>query len=488
MQTSQRHAPATTTIFSVVASQLFVSLVIGMVFALITNFFINFHSQNSLSLLFPWFLWLYFLVFPQRQDPNLKHLVWLFVPLTAILYVLIIVGFLWFLPLTLNLLGPFLALLTVGSFAQAMQLPSRFGSMLVLGCGLIGGTGAALVFWFMLDPGIINLPLVLLLVLTAGLAGLAGAALRHASDTFWPRFRRGRPVDAPEQALATASAAVSRRDILLGLGGLAGLAATGVGFSWLTRSLVVHISPVITYKSFGRVQSLSWSPGGKRIVSATETGIAIWDAASGDEIFTHHDYLSYSYRAKQPVAWSPDSTHIATAAGRVQIWNASTGKQLLNIEVNSLLVAWSPDGRYLTTEANEHNLQVWDVESGALLTTYQGHTDLIEAFAWSPDSAKIASSSFDDTMQVWDARSGRHLLNYRGDPYGPSAVAWSPDGTHIASAGVSGEVHVWNAATGELGFLYKGHSDQVSTLAWSPDGTRIASGSDDETVQIWQPG
>ena len=424
--------------------------------------------------------------------------------------------------------------------------------LLLLGCGLIGGAAAALVFWAMLGPGIVNLPMLFVLVLLAGLAGLVGGMLRHASEALRSHvsIRRGRARDTSEQVITAATPRLRRREVLLGLGGLAGLVATGAGFTWFSRTLLAHFFPFVTCKSFDKVQRLSWSPDGKRIVAAVGARfdggeITIWDTATGKETVSLFDSVAEQYATVQAVAWSPDgtrialggeynlvrsnpsqvnaaiidavtlrpiftlsagkpetspgvlaiawspdSTRLATASGETQVWNATTGKQLLNLNRGVSILAWSPDGRYLVTdsgEGDEYNAHVWDAQSGALLTTYRGHTNFIQAAAWSPDSSRVVTGGLEPKVQVWDARTGKHLLTYDAGPYGVNAVAWSPDGSRIASAGISGDVHVWNATTGELVFLYKGHPQQVNALAWSPDGTRIASGSDDETVQIWQP-
>ncbi len=530
--------PATTT-SSLVGWMLFASLATGIVFALSADALLSsvIYWIPALTFLMYWSGVLLFIWSRLRQQQ--RRLLWVFALVMGLLYALIIIGFIWYLPLALSLLGSFLALLVTVSFAQGRRPTSTSGWLLLLGCGLLGGTATVLTLWFMLGSGVFTLPMILLLVLTAGLVGPVGGALRWVFDTLWPRLRRGRALNVPEPPPATATVSLSRREVLLGLGGLAGLALTGASFTWLTRSVLAHAFPLVTYQSLGEVKSLSWSPDSKRIVSATDINMAIWDAASGKDIFAPNNDVSHGYLAKRsavwspdgtrialegasfsdtvgedtnviiveaatlrpmigistgefgasldvPIAWSPDNTRIATASGEMQVWDAVTGKQLLSLKAGLFMLAWSPDGRALVTD-NYHDAQVWDAKSGALLVTYHRHTDFIQTVAWSPDSTKVVTGSFDGTVQVWDARSGRHLLTYGDTADGVLAVAWSPDGRHIASAGFARDIHVWDATTGELVFLYKGHRETVNTLAWSPDGSRVASGSDDETVQIWRP-
>src|SRR6266849_4508431 len=125
---------------------------------------------------------------------------------------------------------------------------------------------------------------------------------------------------------------------------------------------------------------------------------------------------------------------------------------------------------------------------GSLLSTYRGHSALVNAVAWSSDSRRIASGSNDKSVQVWNAADGSHAFTYRGHSDVVLAVAWSPDGRRIASGGVDNTVQVWNATDGSHAITYQGHTGFVHTVAWSPDSTRIASGSHDKTVQVWNAG
>lgn len=235
------------------------------------------------------------------------------------------------------------------------------------------------------------------------------------------------------------------------------------------------------------VYGVSWvSSDGQRVASASfDKTVQVWNATSGGK------YFSYNHtNAVNDVKGSHDGTRIASAGedAVAQVRDAGTGAQLATYNghhaaVNT--VQWSPDGVRIVSSSTDKTAQVWNATSGSHLVTYSGHTDLVWSAAWSPDGGRIASVSKDGTAQVWDATSGSHLVTYSGHSATVRSVSWSPDGQRIATASEDRTVQVWNASTGAPILTYHGHSDLLRTVAWSHDGTRIVSGSKDATAQIW---
>jgi hypothetical protein len=413
--------------------------------------------------------------------------------------------------------------------------------LVALGCGLASGLGAVLALWgysfILYFPGILDLPFGVNAMLLGAGAGLVGEVLRRSVE----RGARD-PLRAqllPNAGLSRGAQGLSRRQVLFGLGGVMGLAATGVGATWLMRTVLPHFRPLVSFQSeWGAITTLSWSPDGQQIVSAAfSQEVSIWNAATGGVLQTADQYTQINAVAWSPdgrqvaigvsssgenqapnvfltapatlepqmrlraadglvwsVAWSPDSTRLAIATIHAQVWEATTGKVLWTTSGFAWRAAWSPNGAYLATADSDGTCQIWEASSGRLLMTYHGHTDAVNAVAWSPDSRLLASGGADATVHVWESLTGRQVYAYLGhrSPFlGPTSVdtvAWSPDGQRIASSGIDGAIHVWGATTGDRVFVYAGQEGPVNVVAWSPDGQRIASGGVRGIVQVWQPG
>ena len=83
---------------------------------------------------------------------------------------------------------------------------------------------------------------------------------------------------------------------------------------------------------------------------------------------------------------------------------------------------------------------MWDLESGQLVRTLEGHTDLVNAVAVTPDGRRAISASADHTLRVWDFESGNYIAAFTGE--GPMLrCAIAPDGRTIIAREKSGRGH-----------------------------------------------
>src|SRR6266700_3606769 len=158
----------------------------------------------------------------------------------------------------------------------------------------------------------------------------------------------------------------------------------------------------------------------------------------------------YHYRLVLPLAWSPDGSYLvsSTANNALHIWNATTGDHMwtyggdpFKTEAWASSLAWSPDGEYIAWGSDDRTVRIWQVEKDVSLTmkqtfTYRGHANWVNAVAWSPESRRIASGSSDTTVQIWQIGSpapDAEIETYRGHSLWVVTLAWSPNGNYLAS-------------------------------------------------------
>jgi WD40 repeat protein len=94
------------------------------------------------------------------------------------------------------------------------------------------------------------------------------------------------------------------------------------------------------------------------------------------------------------------------------------------------------DGKRAVSVSQDHNLQIWDLESGKCLYTLAGHTDKITTISVTPDGKRAISGSKDTTLRVWDLRRGVCLHTLTGHHSEVQDVHITPDGEQAVSGSV----------------------------------------------------
>ena len=109
-------------------------------------------------------------------------------------------------------------------------------------------------------------------------------------------------------------------------------------------------------------------------------------------------------------------------------------------------VVFSPDGKTIAGGSKDE-IKLWDVATGTLKATLEGHGDSVSSVAFSPDGKSLASGSADRTVRLWDVtrqpKTPKATLSDHGNKV--YAVAFSSDGTRLASGSADGRVRLWTA-------------------------------------------
>jgi WD40 repeat protein len=227
------------------------------------------------------------------------------------------------------------------------------------------------------------------------------------------------------------------------------------------------------------IVSLAFAPDGKVLASAADSGLGVWDVATGTAL----PWSQPAVRA-QLVRFSPDGkTLLAFEGGDRQgapqvwrRWEAGTGKPLgqTPLGVHAVHLATraclSADGKVLLVPSGEECFSLWDIPAGKLLREFKAERRSGGSYALSPDGRTVAVMDRQGRVGVYDA-AGKRLRRFEadGDCY-PSA--FSPDGKYLV-ASTPQSLHVWEVATGKAVRTVRGCRGGV---AFAPGGGLMACG------------
>lgn len=238
-----------------------------------------------------------------------------------------------------------------------------------------------------------------------------------------------------------------------------------------------------------------FSPDGTRVATSSRiNGVNIWDVSTGKELLSLPGLLSSH-------SWL-DGNRIVTEefvgqdSRTITFWDAMSGRKLsaLTLPIRPNLVVslnsntfgdLSPDETLGAWAQTDRTVKVFDLATGSLLFTLRGHSGPINTVSFSPDGTRIATGSDDKMAKIWDAASGKELFTLTGHTASVYSVVWSPDGRRLATASIDRTARIWNTETGTEIFELAGHTTQVVDARFNRDGTRIGTVGVDGKVIVW---
>ncbi len=195
-------------------------------------------------------------------------------------------------------------------------------------------------------------------------------------------------------------------------------------------------------------------------------------------------------RSSFSISFSPDGKTLVSGNTdkTVKLWNVTTGRLLASLEghigrINS--VSFSFDGKTIVSGSDDKTIKLWDIDTGKLLADFKGHTDPINSVSFSPDGKTIASGSNDKTIKLWDIDTGKLLTSFEGHTRGVNSVSFSPNGKTLVSGAWDETIKLWDIESGSLLTSLQGHIGGVRSVSFSPNGKTIASGTNDGKLKLW---
>src|SRR5262249_33452666 len=152
-------------------------------------------------------------------------------------------------------------------------------------------------------------------------------------------------------------------------------------------------------------------------------------------------------------AISPDGQRgVSTSFAQAIVWDARSGNELFTVSGNHkrwiLRAVFSPDNKQIATVGDDRVITLWDAQTGQTLRELKGHEQLVEDVALMPAGDRIATTSRDNTIRLWNVMTGQEISRFPTNSHIRSIV-FDGDGHRIFSAGRGGAIDIWDTATGQ---------------------------------------
>ena len=222
----------------------------------------------------------------------------------------------------------------------------------------------------------------------------------------------------------------------------------------------------------GRQVAIGFMPDYSPIGEPLGDAIDVWRLDSSTRLF--HISISgtrlFDTRARNfmscLLAFSPDSSRLASSGGTVHVWRADSGTEIFAEDVQAGRVAqpiaWSADGSKLAIGRATGLVNVLDLKGGPRIDRYDGN-GFVRELPMPPGDRRFAIN----------ARAGREI----------SSIGFSQDGSRIVT-GTGPTVGVWSVSEKRLTGTLAGHGGRVLGVVLELGG-RAWTADSDGVVKIW---
>lgn len=248
-----------------------------------------------------------------------------------------------------------------------------------------------------------------------------------------------------------------------------------------TKHAITHISQP--------VPSSSLQPASDVFVVSTGARIQLFSTKTRKLIktITRFDDTAYSGEVRYDgrVLVAGDDT------GTIQVFDVNSRAILKTWKESKQPVhttRWSPrESTSLMSCGDDATVKLWDLPSEASVTTFRGHQDYVRSGCFMPGQTSnlLVSGGYDQTVRLWDPRtSSRSVMSFK-HVGSVEDVLFMPSGTTLL-ASADNQVAVLDIVAGKPLHMIKNHQKTVTSLCLASQGSRLITGGLDGHMKVFE--
>ncbi len=233
------------------------------------------------------------------------------------------------------------------------------------------------------------------------------------------------------------------------------------------------------------ITSITKSPDNKLVVSAArDSTIIVWDIQKGEAI-----KRKKIQGEPNDIIFKKDNRQviILTDNGEISTWNINDDtfqKNTFPDVKNISKIQLSPDEEKLLILTNtDGSLMMGNIKTGKVDYHVSRENRLISV-QWFPDGSKFIGTGRDSCF-IWDAKTGRRITTISGHSGWINTARANRTGNTIITAGRDQLINIWGPAQNKPVHSISAHLSYINAIIFSPNGKEFVSSSNDGTAIIW---
>ncbi|MBI5668778.1 MAG: hypothetical protein HZC41_12290 [Chloroflexi bacterium] len=215
--------------------------------------------------------------------------------------------------------------------------------------------------------------------------------------------------------------------------------------------------------------------------------VKVWDLATRQSVVT----ISAHEAPVDVMAFSADGDQLATGGldGTVKVWDWRSRQPVAALEGMAVRLAFAPDGTRLAV-GHDTYIDLWNIasaERGERLETGTGGAR--DVLLYAPGGRYLLNGGGIPAMMLWNVETGAFVTSLPDVGGESTSAAFSPDGTLLATSVLGGPVTLWNMAEIGSATLTRANLDfgtpQAVYVDWSPDGFLLTIFEAAGSIQVW---
>ncbi|XP_037046627.1 uncharacterized protein LOC119081650 [Bradysia coprophila] len=183
---------------------------------------------------------------------------------------------------------------------------------------------------------------------------------------------------------------------------------------------------------------------------------------------------------------SRDSQLAAVATSKsVQIWQINSPQLQTTFDVHTgtvTCVSFSPNGEFVASGAEDKTVICLGLTLGLIVTTFKGHNAAVSCVVVMMDSRRVISADRDGLLCVWMADSATLLQTIQG-PH--KSIAVTNNMKFAVCTNGDNFLKIWSLTREDEKFSVS-HADEITCFVITTDSLFIITGSRDMSLKVWQ--